>query len=62
MRDMRWGYIDVSGKYRIPPNFEYVTPFKNNVALVVYEGQWRYISRDGEFLFKDKDENGEQQD
>ncbi len=44
----RWGYIDQNDKWAIDPEFDAVTPFKDNTAAAFLNGQLITIDRDGQ--------------
>jgi hypothetical protein len=48
------GYIDVTGKFIIPPNFSYVSAFSEGLALVQPKGsrKYGYINRKGEMVIE----------
>lgn len=46
------GYIDRKGRYVINPVFDLASSFKNNIAHVLYRGQWGYINRNGSWIYK----------
>jgi hypothetical protein len=43
----RWGFIDKNGKYVIKPQFEYVSWFAENLAVVRVGAKWGYIDGKG---------------
>ncbi len=47
--DGKWGFIDVSGKYVIQPQFTSASPFKDGLAQV---GLADYINKTGEYVYK----------
>ncbi|MEM6749915.1 MAG: WG repeat-containing protein [Planctomycetota bacterium] len=46
----RFGYIDRSFDFEIPPRFERARDFTNGVAAVRHEGKWGYIDRRGAWV------------
>lgn len=52
----RWGFIDTDGNMVIPPVYDYVYPFHNEMAAVrgVGETFWTWIDKSGKMLFKSK--------
>ena len=46
-----FGYIDLTGKFVIPPQWEWAEPFKDGYATVTYEAEDKYcnawINHDG---------------
>ena len=41
-----WGFLDSTGQVRVPPQYEFVHDYKNQVALVKAEGKWGMIDTD----------------
>lgn len=49
-RDGRYGFVDRTGAFIIPPRFEDVAPFQWNMALVKDEGKWGAIDTCGNYV------------
>ena len=49
-----WGFINQSGKTVIAPKYTAINPFKNNVALVVFNGRFGFIDTKGKEYFIDR--------
>jgi len=49
-KDDKWGYIDATGKIRIPFQFTQVGKFSNGLAAVMLDGKWGYINKAGEMV------------
>ena len=47
-----WGYVDPSGSFLIPPQFEAADYFSEGVAAVELHGRFGYIDTDGHFVVK----------
>ena len=47
-----WGYIDTTGKVRIPFSMAFVGSFSEGFANVKYGGDWGYIDKKGTFKLK----------
>ena len=47
--DRKWGYLDTSGKYVIPPQFTYASPFRDGLAQV---GMLDYIDTTGAYVYR----------
>jgi hypothetical protein len=48
-----WGFMNLSGKWIIPPKFEYVWIFDNNgVAPVMLNGLWGFIDKQGNWIIE----------
>jgi hypothetical protein len=45
--DAGFGFIDTTGAWVIPPQFEWVTPFSDGLAAAKSGGKWGYIDRSG---------------
>jgi len=50
----RWGYIDKTGEYVIPPKFTKALDFKNGLAPVMLKNDWGFINKKGEFVIEPK--------
>ena len=48
----KWGYIDKSGKYAIPLQFDKVENFADGLARVQKAGEWIYIDKTGRTVAK----------
>lgn len=46
----KWGYIDVSDRFVIPPQYDLAFPFINGLALVNLSGNRGYIDKMGNFI------------
>ena len=46
----KWGYIDKNGNWVINPVFDKVWAFDKGIAKVEYQGQIRYINKQGSFV------------
>ncbi|MDH2997593.1 hypothetical protein A1D22_07645 [Pasteurellaceae bacterium LFhippo2] len=49
-RGGKWGYIDKNGNWLLNPVFDRVWAFDKGIAKVEYEGQIRYINKQGSFV------------
>ncbi|MCW5961547.1 MAG: WG repeat-containing protein [Pyrinomonadaceae bacterium] len=54
-RGAEFGYIDKKGREILPFKYKYAGDFNCGVAYVEIDGQWSYIDKNGNFLFKLKD-------
>jgi WG containing repeat len=50
----KWGYIDPSGNFLIPPQFDCAEPFVDGVAIVELKKRFGYIGTDGHYLINPK--------
>jgi WG containing repeat len=50
----KWGYIDPSGNFLIPPQFDCAEPFVDGVAIVELKKRFGYIGTDGRYLINPK--------
>ena len=48
----KWGYIDKTGKYAIPPQFDEVKDFINSKAMVKKDEKWGQIDKTGNWIIK----------
>ncbi len=48
--DHKWGFINPSGEFAIPPIYDLVWPFKNGIARVAVESGVGYIDTTGQFV------------
>jgi hypothetical protein len=46
----RFGCIDNQGKIRVAPQYEYIRPFENDVAVVKLNGKWGIIDKNESFV------------
>jgi len=46
----KWGYVDRSGEFVIPPRFDWASHLQGPVAQVKMGGKWGLIDRDGKML------------
>lgn len=46
----RFGCIDNQGKIRVAPQYEYICPFENDVAVVKLNGKWGIIDKNESFV------------
>lgn len=46
----KYGYIDKTGRFAIPPRFDYVCRFRGDLAAVRVDRKWGYIDRTGKFV------------
>jgi|SRR5580700_2587155 hypothetical protein len=46
----RPGFIDESGKFVIPPQFQYARAFENGLADVELNDRWGFINKNGTFV------------
>lgn len=46
----RYGSIDNYGKIRIAPQYEYIRPFENEVAVVKLNGKWGIVDKNESFV------------
>jgi hypothetical protein len=53
-KDGYWGFINRAGKTVIAPKYTSINPFKNNIALVVYNGRFGFIDTKGKEYFIDR--------
>ncbi len=51
--DKKYGFIDTSGHVFIPCKYDFVWPFKDNLARVLLDGKTGYISKTGREYFED---------
>ncbi len=49
-----WGFMDTSGKFLIPGQFNAVQPFSEGVAAVQVRGKWGYIDKTGMMIIEPK--------
>ncbi|HEX5068888.1 MAG TPA: WG repeat-containing protein [Vicinamibacterales bacterium] len=42
-----WGFLDDTGRFRIPPRFEQVLPYREGLAAVEVDGLWGFIDTRG---------------
>ena len=50
-RSLKWGYMDESGKFAIPPQFTDVTDFHEDLAVVsIGRDKWGFIDKTGKFV------------
>ena len=49
---MKWGYVDKSGKFVIPPQFESAAPFAEGVAVIHQCGEAFFIDQTGKTVLK----------
>jgi hypothetical protein len=50
----RWGYVDSTGKFLIPPQFDSAGTFSEGLAPVELDRRFGYISIDGQFVVRPK--------
>ncbi|MCU0778830.1 MAG: WG repeat-containing protein, partial [Akkermansiaceae bacterium] len=48
----RWGYIDQTGKFAIPPEFRMAEPFRHGLAAATRGIETGYINKMGHFVWK----------
>ena len=48
----RWGYIDETGKYVIPIQFQYGRDFSEGLAAVMADSAWGYVDTAGKYAVK----------
>lgn len=54
-----WGFVDIAGRWRIPPLFSYAEPFRDGLARAVdSRGSWHYVDGDGHIAFQASDVRG----
>lgn len=46
----KWGFIDATGKFVIPPQFELASWFSEGLAAVRLNGKWGFIDASGRFV------------
>lgn len=46
----RFGCIDNQGKIRVAPQYEYIRPFENEVAVIKLNGRWGIIDKNESFV------------
>ena len=51
-KDNKWGYVDTSERFVVPPKFSTALPFSEALAAVSVDGKWGYIDPTGEFAIK----------
>ena len=52
-----WGYIDTTGKVRIPFNMEKEGSFQEGIANVKYGNYWGYIDKKGNWVVQPQYDN-----
>ena len=52
MTDGKWGYMDMTGRWVIAPEFQEADPFINGIAPVVIDGRRAYINKMGQTIWK----------
>lgn len=50
----KWGYVDPTGTFLIPPQFDCAEPFSDGLAIVVVRNRFGYIATDGHFAIEPK--------
>src|SRR5207237_1438165 len=50
----KWGYINKSGKFAIPPQFDLALCFSEGLASVKVNDKWGYINRTGTMVIEAK--------
>jgi hypothetical protein len=50
----KWGYIDPTGTFLIPPQFDCAEPFSDGLGIVVVKNRFGYIATDGHFVIEPK--------
>src|SRR5260370_4937845 len=50
----KWGYINPTGTFLIPPQFDCAEPFSDGLAIVVVKSRFGYIATDGHFVIEPK--------
>jgi len=48
--NVKWGFLDTTGAFAIPPKFDAVTQFSERLSAVVIEGRYGYIDQSGAFV------------
>ncbi len=56
-QDGKFGYIDKSGKFVIPPKFKLASSFSEGLAAVFVDGRWGYIDRAGVMVIMPRFQN-----
>jgi len=46
----RFGAIDNQGKIRVAPQYEYIRPFENEIAVIKLNGKWGVIDKNESFI------------
>ena len=52
MNKIKWGFINPNGEIMIEPKFDEVENFSNGLAQVSIDGDWGYINKTGEFVWR----------
>ncbi|MBX9938102.1 MAG: WG repeat-containing protein [Candidatus Obscuribacterales bacterium] len=50
VKDKRFGYIDKTGTFIIPPQYDFAFPFSEGLAVIVDDGKYGYIDRSGKVV------------
>ena len=51
----KWGYVDLDGRWAIPPNLAHAEPFWHGLARVAFEpGRGGYIDKGGSVVWQNK--------
>jgi WG containing repeat len=51
-RSGNFGFVDASGKFKIPPTFEDAYPFSQGLAAVQKENKWGFINTKGDIVIR----------
>lgn len=51
-KNSRYGFIDKTGKIVIKPEFDYVGPFSEGLAVVWIGNKYGYIDKTGKYIWK----------
>ncbi|WP_432205525.1 WG repeat-containing protein (plasmid) [Cetobacterium somerae] len=54
MKNDKFGYVDSSGNYIIPPKFDWGSEFRDNQAIVMIDSDYKILKKDGTFLLLEK--------
>ena len=49
-KDGKWGYIDRTGNFQIPPQYDWATDFSEGLAWVKKDKKWKLIDKNGHFI------------
>ncbi|GEM_PF-1198916 len=50
VKDKRFGYIDKTGTFIIPPQYDFAFPFSEGLAVIIDDGKYGYIDRSGKVV------------
>jgi len=52
VKDIKWGYIDKTGKLFIQPQFEFARNFSEGLAVVKIGEEWGFIDKTGKIVIE----------